>query len=108
MKANVLYRKVTQPLDKRRFIHEVIADAFSESELRSLVFKIAETERFKSHGRIDEIAGMTYDNLPGEGKVYTALELVLFMRRHGRYSDLIKWLESERKSVDWQEFNKKL
>lgn len=108
MKANVLYRKVTQPLDKKRFIHEIIADAFSEAELRSLVFKIAETERFKSYGRIEEVTGMTYDGLPGDNKLDTALELVLFMRRHGRYSDLIKWLESERGSIDWQEFTKKL
>lgn len=108
LKSNVVYRKATEPFDSRRFIHEAITQTFSERDLRSLIFKIAETERFKSYGRIDEIAGMTYDGLPGEGKSDTALELVLFMRRHGRYSDLLRWLKRERDGEDWDQFDKKL
>lgn len=82
----------------------MIAESFNEPELRSLIFKISERERQKSHGRNDEICTLSYDDLPGDGKLDTILEMVLFMRRHGRYEQLKKFLKVDRDWIDWDVF----
>ena len=104
LRHTVQLKPITEPLEEKKFVHDVIAEVFSESELHRFVFKIAERERDKSHGRNDEIAMLSYDGLPGESKLDTALELVLFMRRHGRYSMLKKMLAAERDFVNWDGF----
>lgn len=104
MKSQVVYKPNTEPLEQKRFIHDVIDELYDRQELRSLIFEIAERERLKTHGRNDEIAGLSYESLPGESKSDVALELVLFMRRHGRYSALKKILNSDRDFVNWDDF----
>jgi len=59
---------------------------FDEQELRSLCFDL----------RVD------YDNLPGEGKVNKARELVAYMARRGRLDDLAKIGRRMRPDVDWE------
>lgn len=104
LKSQVVYKPTTEPLEQRRFIHDVIDELYDRQELRSLIFEIAERERLKTHGRNDEIVTLSYESLPGESKSEVALELVLFMRRHGRYSMLKKILNADRDFVDWDLF----
>ena len=59
---------------------------FDEQELRSLCFDL----------RVD------YDNLPGEGKVNKARELVAYMARRGRLDDLAKVGRRLRPDIDWE------
>lgn len=104
LRASVVFKPQTEPLEDKRFIHSVIADVFSQSDLRSFIFKISERERDKSHGRNEDICSLSYEGLPGDNKLDTALELVLFMRRHGRFSTFKKMLKIERDWVDWDAF----
>ena len=104
LRSSVVYRKKTSPLETQKHIHTIIAETFNEAELRSLIFKISERERQKSHGRNDDICTLTYESLPGEGLLDTVLELVLFMRRHGRYPQFKKFLSMERDWVAWDDF----
>ena len=104
LESSAVYRKKTAPFEQRRFIHEAIDEVFNRPELSEFIFKISELERLKSHGRNDDVMSLSYDGLSGEGKLDTALQLVLFMRRHNRYSQLIKILKAERDQVNWSEF----
>ena len=104
LRHSAVYKPQTEPLEQRRFIHDIIDEVFDRQELRAFIFTIAERERQKSHGRSDEIAALSYESLPGESKSEIALELVLFMRRHGRYKQFKKMLAAERDFVDWDGF----
>ena len=58
---------------------------FDEQELRSLCFDLS----------------VDYDNLPGAGKVNKARELVAYLARRGRLSDLAKVGRRVRPDIDW-------
>jgi hypothetical protein len=64
-------------------LREVLSAAFSDDELRDLVFDL----------------GWDYENLPGSGKSSKARELVAMAERHGRYAELVEIVRRLRKNA---------
>lgn len=102
LKADIVNELQTSPFANKHFINEAMNEVFNAGELGELVFRISERERLR--GGNEEIISLTYDSLGGIGKTDRALELVLFMRRNGRYADLIDALSQVRPFVDWERF----
>jgi hypothetical protein len=66
-------------------LHEAIAEYYNLAELRMLAAAL----------------GLNHEELDGEGLGDTALELVLWMRRHGRLEALLTALAAQRPHVNW-------
>ncbi|MCP4542531.1 MAG: ATP-binding protein [Chloroflexi bacterium] len=70
----------------RTRLRQIIDTHFSMEELRTLCSDL----------------GVDYDGLPGEGKMSKARELVNYLNRHDRISDLVELGEQRRPNVSWQ------
>ena len=66
-------------------LRQKLADYFDDGELKSLCFDL----------------GVAYDELPGEGKANKARELVAFMERRDRMSELVAECARQRPKVSW-------
>lgn len=66
-------------------LHEAIAEYYNLAELRMLAAGL----------------GLNHEEIGGDGLGDTALELVLWMRRHGRLEALLKALGEQRPHVNW-------
>jgi len=66
-------------------LRQVLVTRFNEDELRTLCFDL----------------GVDYDDLPGEGKVGKARELVAFLDRRSRIPELLKFGRQLRPDVPW-------
>jgi hypothetical protein len=66
-------------------LHQLLAQTFSLEELRTLCFTL----------------NVDFDDLPGEGKEAKARELVTYLERRGRITDLIAKVKHERPHVPW-------
>jgi len=64
-------------------LREILATRFNESELRTLCFDL----------------DVEYDDLPGEGISDKARELVAYLERHGRISELVTIVQQKRPDV---------
>ena len=69
-------------------LHEAIAETYNLAELRLLA----------------EGLGLNHEELDGNGLGDTALELVLWMRRHGRLEALLTALAAQRSHVNWRAY----
>jgi hypothetical protein len=69
-------------------LYKIITDHFDENELRTLY-----TVQL----------GLDYDSLQGEGKDAKARELIAYLERHGRISELIEVGKRLRPNVSWDE-----
>jgi len=65
--------------------HHKLTDYFDDGELKTLCFNL----------------GVTFDDLPGDGKASKARELVAFMERRDRIPELIAECEKQRPNVEW-------
>jgi hypothetical protein len=70
---------------KRSRLRQVLAERFSDGELRTLCFDL----------------GIEYDDLPGEGKADKARELVAYLERRDRIPDLKEIGRRVRPDVSW-------
>ena len=70
---------------ERSRLRQLLAERFSEGELRTLCFDL----------------GIEYDDLPGEGRADRARELVAYLERRDRISDLKEIGERMRPDVSW-------
>jgi hypothetical protein len=66
---------------------EILSDRFNEEELKSLCFRL----------------GVDYENLPAAGKSHKARELVHYMDRRDRLSELLGEIKVLRPELPWQE-----
>lgn len=66
-------------------LRRILAKRFSEDDLRTLCFDL----------------GMDYDDLPGRGKCGQARELVMYMHRHGRVSELEREIKRKRPELSF-------
>lgn len=73
-------------------IHRFIDTYFDENELRTLCADL----------------GVDYDNLPVQGKSSKARELVGYLQRRNRLSELVNYITHERPNVSLEEFEKKV
>jgi hypothetical protein len=67
-------------------LRQKLADYFDDGELKSLCFDL----------------GVAYDELPGEGKVNKARELIAFMERRDRIAELVAECARQRPKVSWK------
>jgi hypothetical protein len=65
---------------------ELLTERFNENELRTLCFDL----------------NVDYESLPGEAKPDRARELVLYLERQGRFSELIEVGARQRPDMDWE------
>ena len=70
---------------ERSRLRQVLATRFNDGELRTLCFDL----------------GIEYDDLPGEGRADRARELVAYLERRDRISDLKEIGERMRPDVSW-------
>jgi tetratricopeptide (TPR) repeat protein len=70
-----------------RRLRQILNEHFNEGELRTLCFDL----------------GVDYDNLPGGGKADKARELVAYLQRHSRLSELIEIGEQQRTDIPWKD-----
>lgn len=70
----------TGDLDQKALYLDVLANMFSEDELRTLCVGL----------------GVDYDGLPGESKFGKARELILYCERHNRIPRLYRLVREER------------
>jgi len=68
-------------------LHRNIETHFDISELRTLCFKL----------------GIDYDNLSGSNKLDKCRELITFLQRRGRLSELVEYCLLQRPNVAWRE-----
>ena len=68
-------------------LHQILATRFDEGELRTLCFDL----------------GIDYDNLPDDGKANQARELVAYLGRRGRISELVRRGKELRPDIPWDE-----
>jgi len=66
-------------------LRQILDARFDAGELRTLCFDL----------------GVDYDDLPGEGKSDKARELVAYLERHGRLSELIRTGKQLRPDIAW-------
>lgn len=76
-------REMTISTDKLR---QILNDYLNESELQNLAFDL----------------GVDYENLPGKSKGDKARELIAFLERRGRLSDLIQTCYQLRPNAPWE------
>lgn len=70
-------------------VRNFLVSHFSDSELRDLYFDLA----------------IDYDSLPGQGTKDKARELVRYVQRHGRISELVKQCRRLRPNADWRDID---
>lgn len=75
----------TITVDKLR---RILTDYFNESELQNLIFDLGEVD---------------YENLPGKSKEDKARELIAFLERRGRVSELVQLCYRLRPNAPWDE-----
>ena len=68
-------------------LRETLAEYFDAGELRTLCFDL----------------GVDYDDLPGEGKANKARELIAYLERRDRLSELVHVCERQRPNVTWRD-----
>ncbi len=66
-------------------LRQILAEKFSEDELRTLVFDLGED----------------YESLPGSSKPVKAMELLSMLKRYDRLPDLIEVGQALRKDINW-------
>jgi serine/threonine protein kinase len=66
-------------------LRQILATRFDEGELRTLCYDL----------------GIDYDDLPAEGKANTARELVYYLERYDRISELVTFGERLRPDISW-------
>ena len=66
-------------------LRQILALLFDEEDLRTLCFDL----------------GVDYDNLPARGKAYKARELVKYLGRHNRISELLRIGKELRPDISW-------
>lgn len=66
-------------------LRRILTERFNDGELRTLCFDL----------------GVDYDSLPGEGKTDRARELIAYLERHGRISELVRVGKQLRPDVSW-------
>jgi serine/threonine protein kinase len=66
-------------------LRQILTTRFDEGELRTLCFDL----------------GIDYDDLPAEGRANTARELVYYLERHDRISELVTFGERLRPDISW-------
>jgi hypothetical protein len=71
----------------RSTLYELLIRYFDEEELRTVCFKLE----------------VEYDNLRGEGSQAKARELIKYLDRRDRISDLVEICERERSNVSWRD-----
>lgn len=76
--------ETTIPINKLR---QILIDCFNESELQNLVFDL----------------GIDYENLPGKSKEDKTRELIAFLERRGRVSELVRVCYQLRPNLPWEE-----
>jgi len=69
-------------------LHKQLARAFSVEELKGLCFELGDVD---------------YDDLEGSGKEGKARELIRYLDRRGRVSDLLTLCEEQRPKLNWRE-----
>lgn len=68
-------------------LREVLDDHFNEEELRTLCYDL----------------NVDYDNLPAQGKVNKARELIAYLERHGHIPKLLRMGEQLRPDISWSD-----
>jgi len=68
-------------------LRETLATYFDAGELRTLCFDL----------------GVDYDDLPGEGKTNKARELIAYLERRDRLSEMVRICERQRPNVTWRD-----
>ena len=68
-------------------LHEMLATSLDAGELRTLCFDL----------------GVDYDDLPGEGKTNKARELIAYLERRDRLSELVSICKQQRPNIDWRD-----
>ena len=66
-------------------LHEILTHRFDDGELRTLCFNL----------------GVDYDDLPGDGKVNKARELVAHCERRDDIPELLKTIKQLRQDISW-------
>ena len=79
--------RTSVPVD-RSILLELLIAHFNESELRTLCFELDDVE---------------YDVLPPGGRSDKARELITYLERRGRLSELVEWGNRERPDVPWKD-----
>jgi hypothetical protein len=67
-------------------LRQIFTDHFNDGELRNLCQDL----------------NIDYESLPGHGKADKARELVAYVRRYGRATELVAWGRHHRLDVDWR------
>lgn len=67
-------------------LHQVLTRYYNEGELRTLCFDLS----------------IDYESLGGDGKTGKARELVLYGQRHGRFADIVHYIQQTRPHLDWE------
>lgn len=67
-------------------LRQILNDYFNESELQNLAFDL----------------GLDYENLPGKSKGDKARELIAFLERRGRLSELVQTCYQLRPNASWE------
>lgn len=78
----------TDRLRRRKLLHVAIADTFNVSEMNVLAGEL----------------GIRDGDIDGQMHEERALNLALYMQRHGRFHELIETLKQKRPSVQWSNF----
>jgi WD40 repeat protein/predicted Ser/Thr protein kinase len=71
----------------RTKFRDLLMMCFDDSELKLLCFDV----------------GIDYENLPGQGKINKAQDLIDYAERHGRTDDLVVKCSALRTHIDWQQ-----
>jgi hypothetical protein len=69
-------------------LRRILGRRFDEGDLRNLCF---------------DLGGVDYESLPGENKLGKARELVSYLERRGRVSELVAVGKELRPDVDWED-----
>ena len=83
--ANEISVKSTLEREHLAKLRQILATRFDEGELRTLCFDL----------------GINYDDLPGQGNANKARELIAYLDRHGRISELVSIGKQLRPDVAW-------
>jgi len=86
MEARATGEATTKGGESLTQLRQILVTRFDAGELRTLCFDL----------------GIDYDDLPGEGKANKARELVAYLNRRGRISELLKVGEQLRPDVSWK------
>ncbi len=79
-------------LHRLRQLRQILAHHFNEGELRTLCFDL----------------GIDYDDLPGDERAGKARELVSYLKRYGRISELVEIGTAMRPDISWSDVPKEV